>query len=66
LQKLPRIQSDEDADRMITTIHECFRDNWTISHTVAYCECFQEVSPNMDESVAMREMDRIREFYNKD
>jgi len=63
LQPLPGGADDDDGLR--TIVAGLQRDGFSVDDAVAYCRCLEELSPDLDEEVALTRMARLRARYVK-
>ena len=63
LAKLPRITDPIDEQRIRKYIPLLHLDGFSVLDAMEYCLCFEEVNPLLDEEVALKRMELIRNKY---
>ncbi len=57
----PEIEPDPD---IVYTIQGLYKAGWSLADAVAYCSCFEEISPELDEDTAINRMAILRAKYD--
>ncbi len=63
---IPANFSELDRDIVVRAIKKCGVEGWSIDDTLAYCRCFEEVNPSLDEAVALQRMAKLEAKYTMD
>jgi len=63
LSKLLIIQNDRDLKLVSECVAYFIDEGWSPEDVVAYCKCFGEVDPGLDEAVAVNRMEKILNKY---
>jgi len=64
MSRLPAIVDDDDRERVRFSVAQRHRQGWSITDTVRYELCSEEVDSDVDEAAALREMDAIARKYS--
>ena len=59
---IPEIKVENDSD-FIAKIKYLYRRGFTVDDAVAYCQCFEEVNPELPEEVAFKRMNVLIDKY---
>lgn len=59
LRRYPAIITDSSRDSFIYDIQKMYDEGWDLKDTLAYIATFEEVNPNLDETVALERRARI-------
>ncbi len=64
LRSLPSLTDSHDLEMMEKhTLPELFKKNFRVVDAIAYCNCCEEVNPDMDEDVALLRMKLLMDSY---
>ena len=62
---LPEIPDQRDRDLIFADIHRLYEQGWSVTDSVSYLKCFEEVNSNLDEDIALLRMALIQKKYQK-
>lgn len=62
MNRIPEIKMENDPD-FISKIKYLYRRGFTVDDAVAYCQCFEEVNPELSEDVALKRMNVLIDKY---
>ncbi len=65
MMKIPEIDSPEDRDKIEKLVKEFLSKGWEVSDVIIYIRSMEEVSPELDEDVAIQRMNQVWNKYNK-
>lgn len=63
MQQVPEIRVNKEEVNFTDLIRNMHRKKYTIDDAVAYCRCFEEVNPELNEDEAIARMEAIQEKY---
>jgi len=64
LSKLPSIPDLQDKQMVESEVRYLLGRGWNVQDVVLYILCMEEVSPGLDEDVAISRMNQIRSKYS--
>lgn len=65
MRRLPVIEDERDRNVIMANMYQFYDDEFTVNDAVAYLKCMEEVSPELEEEVALARMKRISDKYPK-